>query len=415
MIVTRVLPYQGSKALADELNMESARHYNAVLANHWRTYRKKGVWLSEKSAYRWEDYQSEGTTLHAHSRDAAQQAFYKACKTTRSLRKAGIEAKFPKHRRKFRTTIWKNTGIRRNGCQLLLARARGLAPVSVTIPEDWDGYKVSEARLVYSRASYAYEWHMVLEDGQEPPQAPGDRVLAVDMGEIHPAVVADHEQALVVSCRALRACTQYGNKRRAELASLRDTKKRGSSRRRRIQKRMNRFKAQQERRKRDMLHKVSRAVVDHAVERGAGKIVIGDVRDAADGVDLGKQTNQKVSGWAHGQLRRYIEYKAQRVGIEVVLQDERYTSQTCPVCGHRKKPHGRVYKCGSCGGVFHRDVVGAVNILSAHLHGEPGHIAPPSPKYRRPYLDGTLRSRADTPELARPSHGGDREAAGLQP
>ncbi len=89
------------------------------------------------------------------------------------------------------------------------------------------------------------------------------------MGEIHPAVIADTEQAVVLSCRALRACKQYGNKRRSELASLRDRKKRGSANRKRIQKRMNRFKAQQERRERDILHKVSRAVVDHAVARRA--------------------------------------------------------------------------------------------------------------------------------------------------
>lgn len=416
MIITRIFPYHGSKALADELNRESARHYNAVLTNHWRTFRKKGVWLSEKNAYRWEDRQSDGTTLHAHSRDAAQQAFYRACKTAKALKKNGhAEARYPKHRRRYRTTIWKNTGIKRSGNQLLLARARGLRPVTVSIPDGWDQYSILEARLVFNQTSRSYEWHMVLEDGLEPPAAPGDRVLAIDMGEIHPAVIADHEQALVVSCRALRACKQYGAKRRAELASERDTKKRGSRRRKRIQRRMNRFKAQQERRQRDMLHKVSRAVVDHAVERKAGKIILGDVRDVADGVALGKKTNQKVSGWEHGKLRQYITYKAARAGIAVVLQDERYTSQTCPVCGHRKKPNGRIYRCTACGGVFHRDVVGAVNILSAHLHGEPGHVEPPIPKYRRPFLNETLRSRADTPELARSSHGGDREAAGLQP
>ena len=112
-----------------------------------------------------------------------------------------------------------------------------------------------EARLVFDKKSYKYTWHMVLEDGLLLPAAPGNRVLAVDMGEIHPSVIADTEQALVLSCRALRACKQYGNKRRSELASLRDRKKRGSNNRKRIQKRMNRFKAQQERRERDILHK----------------------------------------------------------------------------------------------------------------------------------------------------------------
>lgn len=403
MITTQMIPYRGNKALADELNRESARHYNAALTNHWRTYRKKGVWLSKYDAMRWEDQQSGGTTLHAHSRDAAQEAFYKACKTARALRRAGNkEARFPHLRRSFRTTIWKNTGIRRRGNIALLARARGLEPLMVAIPQDWEDARILEARLVFDKVSYKYVWHMVLEDGLTPPEAPGSRVLAIDMGEIHPAVVADTEQALVLSCRALRSNTQYSAKRKSELSSLRDTKKRGSRRRKRIQKRMNRFKAQQERRQRDILHKISRAVVDHAVERQAGKIVIGDVRDISNGVNLGHKTNQKISGWPHGQLRKYISYKAERVGIEIVLQDERFTSQTCPVCGQRKKPRGRIYRCAACGGVFHRDVVGAVNILSAHLYGVPGHIKPPSPMYRRPFVR-TLRSRDDTPELARPS------------
>ena len=29
-----------------------------------------------------------------------------------------------------------------------------------------------------------------------------------------------------------------------------------------------------------------------------------------------------ISGWSHGKIRAYIEYKAQTEGIRVVLQDE---------------------------------------------------------------------------------------------
>ena len=45
MIITRSIPYRGNKTLADELNRESARHYNAVMSNQSRGLRKKGVWL----------------------------------------------------------------------------------------------------------------------------------------------------------------------------------------------------------------------------------------------------------------------------------------------------------------------------------------------------------------------------------
>nr|WP_279310379.1 zinc ribbon domain-containing protein [Salinibacter ruber] len=45
---------------------------------------------------------------------------------------------------------------------------------------------------------------------------------------------------------------------------------------------------------------------------------------------------------------------------------EAYTSQTCPSCGGRQKPHGREYICG-CGFEGHRDLVGASNIRKKYL------------------------------------------------
>jgi putative transposase len=52
--------------------------------------------------------------------------------------------------------------------------------------------------------------------------------------------------------------------------------------------------------------------------------------------------------------------------MKVELQDERYTSQTCPACGKRHKPKNRIYKC-SCGFQFHRDAVGSINIRRKYL------------------------------------------------
>ncbi|MFQ5791203.1 MAG: zinc ribbon domain-containing protein, partial [Acidobacteriota bacterium] len=66
------------------------------------------------------------------------------------------------------------------------------------------------------------------------------------------------------------------------------------------------------------------------------------------------------------RTRWYLSYKAEAHGMRWVLQDEAYTSQTCPSCGRRKPVNGRVYRC-SCGFVGHRDHVGAVNILTKYL------------------------------------------------
>src|SRR5258708_31685471 len=104
------------------------------------------------------------------------------------------------------------------------------------------------------------------------------------------------------------------------------------------------MKAQHERVIHDIEHKVSRAIVEVAVERGASTIVIGDIKDVADGVALGKQTNQKLSGWRHGKVPKLVDYKAHAQGIAVVLVDEHYTRQTCPNCPHRHQPPRRAYR-----------------------------------------------------------------------
>jgi putative transposase len=229
-------------------------------------------------------------------------------------------------------------------------------------------------------------------------------MVAVDLGEIHPAAMTDGAAGMVVSCRALRSLNQYTNKRLAKLSHLQAAKVRGSRAWRRLQRRRNRFQAQQRRRKRDIEHthahpgpgrqdmcarsagEISREVVDWVVERKAGTIVMGDVRNIANGKRLNRKSQQKVGNWSHGKQRKYITYKAAAQGIEVVLQSEAYTSQTCPQCGHRTKPTGREYACRRCGFLGHRDLVGASNILSRTLHGELGQVMPPSAiKYRQPF------------------------------
>jgi putative transposase len=393
-----------NRAEADALNRASGERYTQVAVFHWRVYRKKGHWLSQNGAERWNDRANDGVPklLHAHSIDAAQQGFYKAIKTARACRKDGLETRFPYKRKKYRTTIWKNSGIRRDGDMLLLARARGLSPIRVALPTHLrDVLAIREVRLVYDTSKRRYFWHIVVEDGKQPKEAPGTNVVAVDMGEVHPAAMSDGKDTVVITCRELRSQRQYTNKRLASLRQRQSRYKRGSRMGKRLQKRINRFLYQQAKRVRDMEHKVSREVVNTAVELEAGTIAIGDVRSVADKGKLGKKSNQKVSNWSHGKLRQYLTYKAESEGITTDLVNELYTSQTCPSCGCRHKPRGRRYVCGQCGFSGHRDGVGAVHILSVQRYGVLGYITPTgSTTYRIPYNVRVLRSPLDTGHVA---------------
>jgi putative transposase len=225
MIRTHILPCTIPRARADELNRSSGIIYTGILVAHWRLVRKKGLWLSEASGTRWSDTRTDAR-MHAHSIDAAQQGFYKACDVTRALRKAGIaEAKFPYHRKKFRTTIWKTSGIQRQGDILRLSgggrtqKDRDERAVAIPIPERLRGcLRFLEVRLVYDKYARRYTWHVVVENGLKPRPAPGASVVSVDLGEIHPAVVGDMERAIVITCRERRSRNQGHAKRLATIA-----------------------------------------------------------------------------------------------------------------------------------------------------------------------------------------------------
>ena len=86
-------------------------------------------------------------------------------------------------------------------------------------------------------------------------------------------------------------------------------------------------------------------------ERGVQTLVIGDVRDIRQDNDKGAVANQKIHQWSAGKVWFYLTYKAARRGMQVVLQDEHYTSKTCktyaPTPGHRFFPEP-VSPAGPC-------------------------------------------------------------------
>src|SRR5215469_3145918 len=123
------------KTEADTLNAESGRLYTDMLVCHYRISRHKGIGLRPEQGERWEDRHGGLSILHAHSRDAAQQGCYTACKTAQACEQAGLATtKYPSHRKRWRTTVWKASGIRLQDGTLRLARTKRLAPVVVSLP-----------------------------------------------------------------------------------------------------------------------------------------------------------------------------------------------------------------------------------------------------------------------------------------
>lgn len=71
-----------------------------------------------------------------------------------------------------------------------------------------------------------------------------------------------------------------------------------------------------------------------------------------------------------GLLLGYLAYKLKAFGIELKIENEAYTTKTCPACGHKHKPVGRQYRCTNqeCNFIGVRDEVGAFNARNKYLN-----------------------------------------------
>ena len=78
----------------------------------------------------------------------------------------------------------------------------------------------------------------------------------------------------------------------------------------------------------DYLHKASRRIIDYAIENNYNTIVIGNNKNWKQNSPLSKVVNQSFIGLPHAKLIALLQYKAQDVGINVILTEESYTSGT---------------------------------------------------------------------------------------
>lgn len=127
----------------------------------------------------------------------------------------------------------------------------------------------------------------------------------------------------------------------------------------------------------DQMHKISTAIIRYCVEHRVGVLIVGVNKLWKQKSNIGKVNNQNFVSVPHLQLRHMIEYKALQAGIDVVEQEESYTSKAdittsdfMPVYGKEKsRPifSGRriergLYLC-KAGYCINADCNGAANIL----------------------------------------------------
>lgn len=220
----------------------------------------------------------------------------------------------------------------------------------IKIPVELPG-RLKEVRLAFGRILIVCE----IEDTPSHATA----TVGVDLGVNTLIAATDGMKAVLVSGREVKATVQWRNKRLASLQTKQAGKTKRSRRWKRLQRRKHRLLDKAQRRVKDATHKATRIVADAFPKC---RVVAGEpFNDAAQKV--GRRQAQQVSQACARKIISQLDYKMCGA-LEVA---EHYTSQTCPVCGARRRAR-REYKC-PCGYEAPRDVVGCTNIRRIGLHG----------------------------------------------
>ncbi|MFO7538589.1 MAG: transposase [Chloroflexota bacterium] len=225
---------------------------------------------------------------------------------------------------------------------------------------------VRQLRFVPRKGYYVAE--IVYEVDPTPaPNLDSNLVAGIDLGIDNLATITTNKRGftpLVVNGRPLKSINQYYNKRRAELQS-----QLGGNRRR--SKQIDRLTTKRNRKVKDYLHKASRFIIDTLVGQGIGTIVVGRTANWKQAVNIGSRNNQNFVQIPHAQFWQMIQYKARLVGIEVMLQEESYTSKCSFLdlesIGKQVSYQGKRIKRGlfraSNGRLINADCNGAYNIM----------------------------------------------------
>ena len=115
----------------------------------------------------------------------------------------------------------------------------------------------------------------------------------------------------------------------------------------------------------DVNHCVSKALVESNPKHTL--FVLEDLSGVRTATERVHRKERYISvSWSFYDLEQKLKYKAALNESFVINVDPRYTSQTCPVCGHTEKANRdkkkHIFCCKACGYTSNDDRVGAMNL-----------------------------------------------------
>lgn len=215
-----------------------------------------------------------------------------------------------------------------------------------------------QADLLYSRKAF---YLVAVVDAPEESEYDPKGTLGVDLGIENLATDSDGQ---IFSGEQVEQTRQKYSALKSALQSI-GTKS--------AKRKLKRVSGRERRFKKDTNHVISKRIVSKA--KGTTRaIALENLKGIRSRATVRQKWRDRHSKWAFGELRFFMEYKAKREGVPLILVNPKNTSRECPEChcvDKRNRPARDTFRCIGCGLEAMADYVAAKNIASRAPVNEP--------------------------------------------
>lgn len=339
------------------------------------TYNKLYHEIKEEDAYKAMHSQCGQQTLMKVEQDMM--SFFGALEYAREHGNSD-PVKPPRYKKKdgFFNIFLQNNSFQVKGKEVLISLPKKVKKVyhkkylHFDLPKHLLGKKIKEVQIIPCYEGCFFQLGFVYIDDKDYSKVKinEDNFLGIDLGLDNLLTMVDSvtNSGNIISGKTVKSINQQYNKEVARLKSI--AKKRNGLD---VTNKIIALTVKRNRRIKDIFHKVSRQVVDHCVGKNISEIIIGHNKEWKQEINLGSKTNQKFVQIPHRKLINYINYKAKKHNIKVLLNEESYTSKCDALALEEIEKHesylGRRKKRGlfesSTKKLINADVNGALNII----------------------------------------------------
>lgn len=241
----------------------------------------------------------------------------------------------------------------------------GLSSLKMRIPVQTKN-KIIEIQVVPIKNN-KYKINVIYDYKEEKLKVDNKQYCGIDLGINNLMTITSNKiglQPMVVNGRPLKSINQYYNKLKAKYQS---ELPKGVFKSKRIE----RLTFKRECKINDYLHKASNYVINYCLKNELNTIVIGYNEFWKQKVNIGKVNNQKFVQIPFDKLLFMLKYKCDKYGINVITNEESYTSKCSFLDNEEIKKHEeylgkRIYRGlfkSKEGKLINSDVNGGYNII----------------------------------------------------